>query len=181
MTRATTATLAVAADYADAMMAARRGKNWLFLLLLVLLLLQLAIFFVAHFVPTVQITANVATSTRRDDSTTQSTDIPIVQHASETGSGWKPADFPAAGISHRWQRLSWHDAVIVLAITLLLIVTIMLVGRLVGVAHVTSAFLWCVFLMVMLFPWQTLLNGQGKWVRLTRDIKGIQGRRRSSG
>src|SRR5687767_10687633 len=43
------ANIATAADYADAMMIARRAKNWLFLLLLLFLLAQLAIFFVARY------------------------------------------------------------------------------------------------------------------------------------
>ncbi len=41
--------IATAADYADAMMIARRAKNLLFCLLMILLLLQLATFFVARF------------------------------------------------------------------------------------------------------------------------------------
>src|SRR5687768_12136050 len=42
-------TIATAADYADAMMTARKAKNLLFLLLLLVLLTQLAIFFVAGY------------------------------------------------------------------------------------------------------------------------------------
>ena len=37
---------------------------------------------------------------------------------------------------------------------LLLIVKIMLVGRLIGVARLTSAFIWTVVLAALLFPWQ---------------------------
>src|SRR4029453_17208244 len=48
---------------------------------------------------------------------------------------------------------------VVLGVVLLLIVTIMLVGRLIGVSHVTSAFVWCVLLTVMVFPWQAFLLG----------------------
>jgi hypothetical protein len=40
---------------------------------------------------------------------------------------------------------------------LLLIVTIMLVGRLIGVARTTSAYIWCLVLVVLLFPWQAIL------------------------
>jgi hypothetical protein len=47
--------------------------------------------------------------------------------------------------------------VIVLSVVLLLLVTIMLVGRLIGVSHVTSAFVWSVLLIVFLFPWQAFL------------------------
>ena len=46
---------------------------------------------------------------------------------------------------------------IVLAVVLLLIVTIMLVGRLIGVSRVISGFIWCLVLIVMLFPWQAML------------------------
>src|SRR3954451_16183728 len=41
-------TLAAKANYADAILVARRAKNWLFLLLLVVLLGQIALFFVAR-------------------------------------------------------------------------------------------------------------------------------------
>lgn len=50
---------------------------------------------------------------------------------------------------------------IVLSVVLLLTAVIMLVGRLIGVSHVTSAFVWSVFLAVILFPWQSLLNAHG--------------------
>ena len=48
MTRTTT-TLAVAADYADALITARRAKNWLFILLLLILLAQIAVLFLLRF------------------------------------------------------------------------------------------------------------------------------------
>jgi hypothetical protein len=47
---------------------------------------------------------------------------------------------------------------IMLSVVLLLIVTIMLVGRLIGVSQVTTAFCWSILLAVMLFPHQALLN-----------------------
>src|SRR6202035_1806016 len=47
---------------------------------------------------------------------------------------------------------------VVLALVLLLIVGIMLVGRLIGVARVTSAYIWCLVLGVLLFPWQAFLS-----------------------
>ena len=45
----TRSNLAVAADYADAMLVARFWKNLLFLLLFLLLLIQVAVFFVVRF------------------------------------------------------------------------------------------------------------------------------------
>ncbi len=174
MTRTTTTTLAVAADYADAMMVARRAKNWLFLILLIILLMQVGIFAVARFVPSMHVTASMTTGgPGATTATTQSTEISIVQ---------RPAHRNAPGENRLMSPLLKYliDATdflgitltIVLGVVLLLIVTIMLVGRLVGVAHVTSAFVWCVVFFVILFPWQTLLNSGGEWVRFTRDVKG---------
>src|SRR5438045_2696468 len=80
-TNATTATIAVAADYADAMMTARRAKNWLFILLLLVLLTQLVLFFLLRFhvirlgeasvtVPTgVDVSSQPAASTQPSDTT----------------------------------------------------------------------------------------------------------------
>ncbi len=154
MTRATTTTLAVAADYADAMIAARRAKSWLFLILLLILLLQIGIFVLARFVPAIQITANVTTATTTATTPTLSVLPPLFQQL-------------VAGTDFLGFTLT-----IVLAVMLLLILTIMLVGRLVGVAHVTSAFVWCIFLLVLLFPWQTLLNSNAQWIRFTHDVQG---------
>jgi len=139
--------IATAADYADAMMIARRAKNVLFLLLILMLLGQIAIFFVArqtnHVIPMEPSLAdNVATT------------APTTQAA-------------VLGDARIGQVLRYLTAlidflgivlVIVLAVVILLIAKIMLVGRLIGVAQVTSAFVWCVFLAVLLFPWQAFLQ-----------------------
>ena len=45
-----------------------------------------------------------------------------------------------------------------LAIILALILHILLRGRLLGTAAFTTAFLWCVVLVLLLFPWQAFLN-----------------------
>jgi hypothetical protein len=149
------ANLAIAADYADAMLVARRAKNWLFLLLLLVLLLQIGIFLVARFVPTAHLTATIQTA----NSTTQvvgeqRTAAPLIR--------WLIAMSDFLGIA----------AVIILAVVLLLIVGIMLVGRLVGVTQVTAAFVWCIVLAVLLIPWQTLLNGDTRNIRLLKDWRG---------
>jgi hypothetical protein len=135
--------IATAADYADAIMTARRAKNTLFLLLLLILLTQLALFFlgrndVLRYSPT-EAAANVETSATSQPTTT-------------------------APVDKRWiakleylVNLSAYLGIvltIVLAVVLLLIVKIMLVGRLIGVSRLTSAFIWTVVLAVLLFPWQ---------------------------
>src|SRR2546422_273983 len=61
---ATMSSIATAADYADAMMTARKAKNLLFLLLLVMLVTQLALFFVARFTTVVFQDAPMTTTRR---------------------------------------------------------------------------------------------------------------------
>src|SRR5436305_4338036 len=77
--------IATAADYADAMMIARRAKNLLFFLLLLFLLLQLTIFFVArmttHVIP-------YAPGTTTDASATQPTAIVAHPATAPTTQPW---------------------------------------------------------------------------------------------
>jgi len=147
--------IATAADYADAMMIARRAKNVLFFLLLLMLLLQLGTFFVAH-----------STNWILPDATTPS----MADTLTTTQPATAPTTMPASMDNARRMLpsvLRYLTAIIdflgivlilVLAVVLMLIVKIMLVGRLIGVARVTSAFVWCVFLALLLFPWQAFLQ-----------------------
>src|SRR3954469_25780104 len=120
-----TSPIATAADYADAMMSARRAKNVLFLLIVLSLLAQIAIFFLLRQKPDLVPTMTAAPSM----ATTQPAQPKLAARVVEylvvlTG-------FLCIALS------------IVLAAVLLLLVTIMLVGRLIGVSRVTSAFIWC--------------------------------------
>jgi hypothetical protein len=129
-----------AADYADALTVARRAKNWLFLLLLLMLLAQIVVFFVARnsdFIVAKQVEPSASTT---QPVVEQNTLADVLQYL--TGL----IDFLGMAF------------VVILALVLLLIVHIMLVGRLVGVARVTSALVWCFVLGVLLFPWQAFLN-----------------------
>ena len=131
--------IATAADYADAIMTARRAKNTLFLLLLLILLAQMTLFFLG----------------RHDV-----INVTDVEPAATT----QPTATESMMPDLRWQSLLEYlvgltaflgiALTIVLAIVLLLIVKIMLVGRLIGVSRLTSAFIWTVLLAVLLFPWQ---------------------------
>ncbi len=49
---------------------------------------------------------------------------------------------------------------IVLIADLWLIASILLMGRLLGVSRLIAAFLWCVVLLALLFPWQAFLMNQ---------------------
>jgi hypothetical protein len=181
-TNATTATIAVAADYADAMMTARRAKNWLFILLLLVLLTQLSIFFLLRFEVlrlgedvAVTVPTGVEATTQAADGTTQ------------------PTTTATAAVETRTKRFDVQDLLryvipvtdflgitltVVLGVVLLLIVMIMLVGRLIGVSHVTSAFIWCVLLAVMAFPWQAFLLGTYRPSRADDTSPGLSDTRR---
>lgn len=146
--------IATAADYADAMMIARRAKNALFFLLLLMLLLQVGTFFAAR------MTNNVLPAPAEASlaSTVTPTTAPTTQ-ASLADSGTHTT-LMAQALRYLTALIDFLGIllIIVLAVVILLIAKIMLVGRLIGVAQVTSAFIWCVFLVVLLFPWQAFLQ-----------------------
>ena len=131
----TRTTMAVAADYADAMLVARFWKNLLFLLLFLILLIQIGVFFWIR----LETPAPPPNSPATQPAMLGGRDV-------SAGLTWliNTTDFLAMA------------AVVVLAVVLLLIVGIMLVGRLIGVTHTTRAFIGCVVLAVLLFPWQSL-------------------------
>lgn len=160
MTRTSTANLAVAADYADAMMTARRAKNWLFIIVLLVLISQLAVFFLARLhilslgdrvtLPTLVSSTAPTTAAVEGSATT----------APSSASTEQPKSYPVATILRYVipvQNFLGLTLAVVFSIVLLLITLIMLVGRLIGVSHVTSAFIWSVLLLVLLFPWQSFL------------------------
>jgi len=130
--------IATAADYADAMMAARRARNWIVLLLLLMLLGQLAIFLSLRHWP------DLASAARNPDAHANPLNTVLLVMGLQ---------YLVAGIDFLGIALT-----LVLAMVLLLIVGIMLVGRLIGVARVTSAYIWCLVLGVLLFPWQSFLS-----------------------
>jgi len=135
----TRTTLAVAADYADAMLVARRAKRGLFLVLILVLAAQIGIFFVERLTSGGTVTVSAGSTTQ-----------PSVHATTDLHAGLQylinATDFLGVTLT------------IALGLVLLLIVIIMLVGRLIGVSHVTGAFVWCVVLLVFLFPWQSLWN-----------------------
>lgn len=130
--------IATSADYADALIVARRAKHWLFLLLMLMLLIQLALFFTARYTTLIvpgSVTATLATT--------------------------HPVATSAMDKLHYLTGVTTFLGTILpvlLSLVLLLVVNIMLVGRLIGVARVTSAYLWCLVLALLLFPWQAFLG-----------------------
>lgn len=133
--------IATAADYADAMMSARRAKNALFLVLVLVILAQVVIFVSLRRSHELW---DQATAAAAAPATTQ----PLLSSATAA----RTLEYVTAVCDFLGLVLS-----IVLSFVLLLLTMIMLVGRLIGVSKVTSAFIGSLLLVVLLFPWQAVL------------------------
>lgn len=132
--------VSVAADYADALLVARRVKRTMLLLLALILIAQVAIFCVAKFTDLLHVGAT-----------------PASQPAAISAANWPD-------ILHYVSAVSLYGAIVfgvVLLATLAMTIHIMLVGRLIGVALVVRAFVLAVLLLILMFPWQTLLVTEG--------------------
>jgi len=115
------------ADYADALLTARKARSVLILLLMLVLFFQLGLFFAGRY--KIQL----------------------------DGTSWWLDELKyLVGLS----EFLGVVLPIVLAMTLWLIVTIMLLGRVLGVSHLVSAFVASLVLAVLLFPWQAFLMNQ---------------------
>jgi hypothetical protein len=149
--------IATAADYADAMMIARRAKNWLFLILLLFLLAQLAIFFVARYTGVVLPSAPTA-----EPSLAQTDSTVATRPTTRTATAISPARASLINqtLMYLIALIDFLGVVLVLllSVVLLLVINIMLVGRLIGLARVTSAWIGCILLALLLFPWQSFLQ-----------------------
>lgn len=133
--------IATSADYADALIVARRAKHWLFLILLLMLLVHIAMFFVARYTNIFPVATTAAKTTATTIPTTHPTRLTEEIHY-------------LTGIT------TFFGTILppLMSMVLLLIVHIMLVGRLIGVARVTSAYIWSLLLALLLFPWQAFLG-----------------------
>jgi hypothetical protein len=128
--------LATAADYADALLSARRARNLLFYVILLLLLTQLTIFFLARYTHLV-LPADPAAATQ-----------PVSRELLSLFLQYLTGLTLFLGLA----------LAIVLSLTLLLLLQILIMGRLLGVSQLTRAYLTSVLLVVLLFPWQGFLN-----------------------
>lgn len=161
----TQTSIATSADYADALLVARRGKHLLFLLLLLMLMGQIAFFFVARYtniIPPATATA-AATMTTTPSAAAPATPTTAPSDAAATAeAAATPAPTRAAlALNYFTSLMTFFGMIlpILLGLDLLLILNIMLVGRLLGLARTTSAFLWCLLLMLLLFPVQVFFGG----------------------
>ncbi len=150
--------IATAADYAEALLTARKAKNWLFAILLLILLAQLAVFCVVAYGP-VETTAYArpVVAVMTDGPTTQAAIIePARVFAVERNKLSYVLEYVIDGTT-----FIGMGTVLILTVVLLLIVAIMLIGRLIGVSRLTSAFIWCVVLIALLMPWQAVMTFAG--------------------
>jgi hypothetical protein len=122
--------LANSADYADALLTTRKAKMVVTLLVLLVLLTELALFFCLRYYKPAGETSDAKTQWTRD----------VTQYF--------------VGL------LDFAGLILpaLLSVIIYLILKVQLVGRLVGVGRMTSAFLWSVLLVMLLFPWQAVLN-----------------------
>ena len=160
----TQTSIATSADYADALLVARRGKHLLFLLLLLMLLGQIAVFFVARYTnvlpppPASPAQTQPLATIVAPPPTTTSTTTPVAVAVTPT----PPAPSRTVlALNYFTSAMTFFGMIlpILLAFDLLLILNIMLVGRLLGLARTTSAFLWCLLLILLLFPFQAFFGG----------------------
>ena len=126
----TQTSLATSADYADALLTARRAKALIAGLLMLVLFTQLALFFSLRFYRPLPFGST-----------------PMQQHTREVIQYF-------VGL----QDVAGLMLPVLLSIVIYLILKVQLVGRLLGTGRVTSAFLWSVVLCLLLFPWQAILN-----------------------
>jgi hypothetical protein len=145
MTRAMTdRALATSADYADALLVTRRAKNWLFLLILLMLLIQMAFFFLVRYSDVISAGPTIAVSS--------ATTVPTTAPAGQ------PSRRELVHYLSGFTLFLGTILPLLLALVLLLITNIMLIGRLIGVTRVTSALIWCLILMLLMFPWQVFMG-----------------------
>jgi hypothetical protein len=119
-----------AADYADALLTARRAKNTAFLVILLLLVAELGLFFTARYTTILNTTADTRASALRG----------VLQ--------WVIGLIDFLGLI----------CPALLAAILFIILNVLLVGRLLGAGRLTGAFIASVLLALLLFPWQSFLN-----------------------
>jgi hypothetical protein len=161
--------MATAADYAEALITARKAINWLILIVFLILLSQLALFFVGRYTDLLPVASGgpgepqtlVHTDQLREMASNAEQKIDATLSA-KTGTTLPAIDhFQAQDLMYHIVGIADFLGIalgIVLAMVLLLVVKVMLVGRLIGVSRLTSAYIWAIVLLVLLFPWQAFLN-----------------------
>jgi hypothetical protein len=124
--------LATSADYADALLTARRAKTVVSVLLFLVLFTELALFFVLRYLKPLPVGFVLS----KEDQYTRDLTQYFVGLLDFAG-----LILPA-----------------LLVAVMYVILKVQLVGRLIGVGRMTAALVWGVVLILLLFPWQAVLN-----------------------
>ena len=154
MTTYNPAPVGTQADYADAVLTARRAKNTLFLLLLLFLLAQLTIFFLVW-------ADVIKTGPAPMDQTSAATVVPGADITTPPATATRPADATGSAWAHYGiASTTFLGMVFALMLTfvLLILMLVLLNSRALGVAELTSAVIWMLLLLIILFPYYALLN-----------------------
>jgi hypothetical protein len=148
-----TNTLVSAADYADALIVARRVKTTLCVLLFFVLGATLTLFALLRYVPSMQ----------------SLTDYP--PPAADTTGGYERALLQYLVGLLDFAGLVLPALLVAIVVVLLLV---QVVARVVGAGRSVSAFAWAVLLAVLLFPWQAVLNNPVNTVDPTASAIGMK-------
>jgi hypothetical protein len=127
----TQSNLATSADYAEALLTARRAKTVVSVLLFLVLFTELALFFVLRYKP-----------------------LP-------TGPSLTKQEQYTRDLTQYFVGLLDFGGLILPALlvaVLYVILNVQLVGRLIGVGRIVGALVWGILLVILLFPWQAVLN-----------------------
>jgi hypothetical protein len=146
-------TLASSADYADALLIARKAKNIALIIVFLMLVGQITLFFAWKY--------NYIAPTPPIAQTAPPTTLSTTQPALETPSIAAPTPQNPQLLAHYLLSLTSFIALlasIVTLVDLLLILNIQLIGRLLGTASLFKSFFLMLVLTLMLFPWQAFLN-----------------------
>lgn len=165
---------AASAVYHDALSTARFWRNLCFLILLLVLAGQLALFFVARYTQDIipvqgSQAENGQVELPSGVERTESTELETrpaggVETEEETELEVTRSRVEAQDVAD-WLYMIlyaslWAGLVfsILLSLTLVFTTLVMLNGRTVGVSRVASAFFWSLILLLLLIPWQAILN-----------------------
>jgi hypothetical protein len=149
--------VATAADYADAMLIARKARTIFAFSLLAILIFQLALFITFRFTPALDkfIVSDAELAMK-------AAMAPTTLPAGTVAENPKEGEFGRNFLKYLIGLSDFFGLMfsILLSLVLLLLLNIMLIGRLIGISKVTSAFLWSLVVLTSVFPWQAFLNNE---------------------
>ncbi len=163
---------AASAVYHDALTTARGWRNLCFLILLLILLVQLGLFFTARFTDYIPVQGastqdgqvEVPTGLETREGTEIEAEGDRLEVEEDTDFSISTSDLDADQVEDWLYMLLyatlWGGLVfaILLSLTLVFTTLVMLNGRTVGVSREASAFFWSLILLMLLIPWQSILN-----------------------